>query len=563
MPNTGLTSIPLPGNSSGSQLATLKALTQTVNQLILAAAAKAATASVFAASTAGIIAGIPGLLVAPLATGVDTTDRANLQAAIIAMGTDCLFIPGGNYLTDLALTITNGVGMHIFGAERFSTTITSTTGNGVFATDGFQYSTLEGIAFSGASTSDTSPIIDFDWTGTGTGLQSIKVRECFFQNTDVAVQIGFSHHGAGNFIFDGCEWINCATAAINGLDFNASLGIALIGGDVQECGTGFLMNEGSIESIVGTTFENNGWDIQILGSAYDTMTITGVRSESINFLNLLRGSAAITGCTHTDHARFTADISGTTMTVTAVPTGQIRVGQGVQGNVAAGTVITALGTGTGGTGTYTVNNSQTVASQALTSGGVFVSCGGTSLVSIKGSVIGGVLGQTGGTFDIDSSQFNAPLGAPGSGCFGGAFGFVRNTSINGLLDDAQPGQVYLTNFQFFQSFLADSASGFVNGLTDAPTITWDISQNPNAIVTLGGTGRTLSPINMVSGAKVVLYATQDGAGSRTFGTYNNCMSTNGVQPTLSTTPGATDMFVFMCDGSNLNLQTFTPNLVSM
>ena len=33
--------------------------------------------------------------------------------------------------------------------------------------------------------------------------------------------------------------------------------------------------------------------------------------------------------------------------------------------VSAGTVVTSLGTGTGGTGTYTLNNSQTVASEQL------------------------------------------------------------------------------------------------------------------------------------------------------------------------------------------------------
>jgi hypothetical protein len=54
----------------------------------------------------------------------------------------------------------------------------------------------------------------------------------------------------------------------------------------------------------------------------------------------------------------------------AVTSGALRVGQTITGaGVAAGTVITALGTGTGGTGTYAVNNSQTVASGTLTGSG--------------------------------------------------------------------------------------------------------------------------------------------------------------------------------------------------
>ena len=57
----------------------------------------------------------------------------------------------------------------------------------------------------------------------------------------------------------------------------------------------------------------------------------------------------------------TATISGTTMTVSAVTSGTLHVGQTVQGvGVTFGTIITALGTGTGGTGTYTLSVASTV-----------------------------------------------------------------------------------------------------------------------------------------------------------------------------------------------------------
>lgn len=65
-------------------------------------------------------------------------------------------------------------------------------------------------------------------------------------------------------------------------------------------------------------------------------------------------------------ASVTGSIAATTMTITAVGSGVIRVGQKVTGaGVSPGTYITALGTGTGGTGTYTVGQSQTVGSIAL------------------------------------------------------------------------------------------------------------------------------------------------------------------------------------------------------
>jgi hypothetical protein len=67
-------------------------------------------------------------------------------------------------------------------------------------------------------------------------------------------------------------------------------------------------------------------------------------------------------------AIFTGSISSTTLTVTSVQSGTIAVGQAIFGQgVAQNSVITALGTGSGGVGTYTVSDSQTVASTVINS----------------------------------------------------------------------------------------------------------------------------------------------------------------------------------------------------
>lgn len=90
----------------------------------------------------------------------------------------------------------------------------------------------------------------------------------------------------------------------------------------------------------------------------------------------------------------TASISGTTMTVSGVTSGTLYVGQTVQGSgVTAGTIITALGTGTGGTGTYTVNRSQTVSSRTI------YLLNWTILPSTDGAFEGG------GTVDIVDNYF--------------------------------------------------------------------------------------------------------------------------------------------------------------
>jgi hypothetical protein len=63
----------------------------------------------------------------------------------------------------------------------------------------------------------------------------------------------------------------------------------------------------------------------------------------------------------------TGSISGTTLTLTAVSAGSMYVGATITGTgVTAGTRVIGLGTGTGSTGTYIVDTSQTVASTTIT-----------------------------------------------------------------------------------------------------------------------------------------------------------------------------------------------------
>jgi len=109
---------------------------------------------------------------------------------------------------------------------------------------------------------------------------------------------------------------------------------------------------------------------------YGNIAIIGSADYRVGINQTLSGSAVTLGTTvvansfgagPTVYSAVTIGgyISGTTLTVTSV-VGAIYVGQPITGslgvNVTAGTVITAVGTGTGGIGTYTVNNSQTIGS---------------------------------------------------------------------------------------------------------------------------------------------------------------------------------------------------------
>lgn len=79
-----------------------------------------------------------------------------------------------------------------------------------------------------------------------------------------------------------------------------------------------------------------------------------------NILAALR--SFLLGILPNGNAKFTGSIAGNTLTVTTMTAGAISFGDAILGEgVYPGTMVTAFGTGTGGTGTCTLNTTQTVA----------------------------------------------------------------------------------------------------------------------------------------------------------------------------------------------------------
>lgn len=131
----------------------------------------------------------------------------------------------------------------------------------------------------------------------------------------------------------------------------------------------------TISGTSGVTFPNSGvgnTSSDVVG-INDTQTLTNktLTSPAINGSPVMGASVITSGTVvSTAATSFTASISGTTMTVTAVGSGTVSVGQVIKGTgVTALTMVTALGTGTGGNGTYIVSASQTVASTTITTVG--------------------------------------------------------------------------------------------------------------------------------------------------------------------------------------------------
>lgn len=104
---------------------------------------------------------------------------------------------------------------------------------------------------------------------------------------------------------------------------------------------------------------------------------SGTASSLADLRTALFTHAVADGWASTGDASFTASISGTTMTVSAISVGSLEIGEVITGvGVTPGTTVTARVTGTGGTGTYTVSVSQTVSSTTITQPGRVLSKAG-------------------------------------------------------------------------------------------------------------------------------------------------------------------------------------------
>jgi len=136
---------------------------------------------------------------------------------------------------------------------------------------------------------------------------------------------------------------------------------------------------GAYVYVLSSTFEPT-----MVGQLNTSSGIVGITDNGLN-VYIVDGSNRYTWrISNPASAVFTGSISGTTLTVTKVKSGTIGINQSVFGvGLSAETVITALGSGSGGVGTYTVNVSQTDPSEVLNSAAVAATLTG----SISGTTL--------------------------------------------------------------------------------------------------------------------------------------------------------------------------------
>ena len=203
---------------------------------------------------------------------------------------------------------------------------------------------------------------------------SIAVGQAIYavgmQNATIITAFGTGSGGAGTYTVNISQTVstqpmtgNLAGAIVTGTIGQTLTGVAITGTAGQ-----FSCTTASQTLVVGQA-------ITISGTFGGTGSITGYTNPKTYYIIATNGTTTFTlsatvggvGLTTTagTPTGLTYSVQNTTLNVTAA-TGTLYVGQTIQGSgVTSNTIITALGTGTGGTGTYTVNNAQTVNSSTL------------------------------------------------------------------------------------------------------------------------------------------------------------------------------------------------------
>ena len=251
----------------------------------------------------------------------------------------------------VAVTIANSGTLYTNGTYT-SVPLTGGTGSSAQATVVIVGASISSVTITAAGTGYTvGDILSASAAsigGTGSGFSLLLTGNTIFLGGDKTLwqfDIGFDSSGGStnNLIAHPAQNLNAIDSIINTKPLSGQF-------------PGTSLSPVGIFSVASCYL--NGSTIIINGANYlvgNGQTISGT------------GITAATTITNTDvitNVTFTGYMSGTTLTVTAANDGSLAVGQTIIGGlgvgVVANTTITALGTGIGGIGTYTINNSQTV-----------------------------------------------------------------------------------------------------------------------------------------------------------------------------------------------------------
>jgi len=196
----------------------------------------------------------------------------------------------------------------------------------------------------------------------------------------------------------------------------------------------------------------------------------------------------------------------------------------------------------------TANSGGTLNTTAITYTKIYPGSGGTvTNIATAGLASGGAITSTGTvTVSINgqSALGASPVAADEFAIYDAdatAHKKITTTQLFGSTELTATAREYTKTQNFNATALGDGAN-----------ISWDLSQNQVASVTLAGNRTLDAPSNQVAGATYILIVKQDGTGSRTLNTSASAYKfPGGTEPTLSTGANAVDILSFVSDGSSM------------
>ena len=187
----------------------------------------------------------------------------------------------------------------------------------------------------------------------------------------VITAFGTGSGGIGNYTISTSQTVasEAMSGAAAGAIITATIGGSLSGVAITGLAGQFSCTAAPITLVIGQA-------LTISGTYGGTGSISGYTNPTTYYIIATNGSTTFTLSATAGGTAITTTVgtptglsykyAPTTLNVTAVSSGTLYLGQTIQGTgISANTMITALGTGSGGTGTYTVSNSQNISSETM------------------------------------------------------------------------------------------------------------------------------------------------------------------------------------------------------
>ena len=187
----------------------------------------------------------------------------------------------------------------------------------------------------------------------------------------VITAFGTGSGGIGNYTISTSQTVasEAMSGAASGAIITATIGGSLSGVAITGLAGQFSCTAAPITLVIGQA-------LTISGTYGGTGSISGYTNPTTYYIIATNGSTTFTLSATAGGTAITTTVgtptglsykyAPTTLNVTAVSSGTLYLGQTIQGTgISANTMITTLGTGSGGTGTYTVSNSQNISSETM------------------------------------------------------------------------------------------------------------------------------------------------------------------------------------------------------